>query len=64
MKPLTKMRYMLWGLAEKMDWDNRPPRKLWKWLLKRYDVYFGVTDTPEDQGSNWKKNYDKALKGE
>jgi hypothetical protein len=54
MKIKTYIRYWLWGIAENMDWKNRPPRKLWKWLLRRYDKYFGYRcEKPEDKPFNY-----------
>ena len=57
MKIKTHIRYWLWGLAENMDWKNRPPRKLWKWLLQRYDKYFGYRcESPEDKPFDYYPN--------
>jgi hypothetical protein len=30
-------RQWLWSLAERMEWDGRWPRRLWRWLLIRCD---------------------------
>jgi hypothetical protein len=30
-------RQWLWGLAERMDWNERWPRRFWRWLLIRCD---------------------------
>lgn len=27
----------LWQLAERMDWNDRWPRSLWRWLLRKID---------------------------
>jgi hypothetical protein len=35
------MLYRLWGLAERADWMGLPPRRFWRWLLRRMDRRYG-----------------------
>lgn len=32
---------IIWNLAEKADWRGWPPRRFWRWLLRRYDLKNG-----------------------
>jgi hypothetical protein len=32
----------LWGVAEHMDWHNRPPKRFWLWLLRKVDERDGL----------------------
>ena len=34
----------LWDLAERMDYNDRWPRKFWRWLLRKCDEVNGHTD--------------------
>lgn len=27
----------VWELAERMDWNGRPPKRFWRWLLRKMD---------------------------
>ena len=36
-----QMKHWLWGLAERMDWEGRFPKRFWRWLLKRMDRAHG-----------------------
>jgi hypothetical protein len=35
------MKRLLWGVAEKADWNDWPPRRFWAWLLRRLDRAHG-----------------------
>jgi hypothetical protein len=37
----SRFMHWLWGVAEKMEWDDRRPRWFWRWLLKRLDRHHG-----------------------
>ncbi len=39
---MNKLRMFLWGLAERADWYNVPPRRFWRWLLYRFDRRAGL----------------------
>lgn len=38
---MKRTLYGLWTLAERMDWDDRWPRWLWAWLLRKLDRHYG-----------------------
>jgi hypothetical protein len=27
----------LWGVADHMDWYSRPPKRFWRWLLRKVE---------------------------
>lgn len=33
-----------WLFVEWCDWYDLPPKRFWKWLLKRIDIYYGYED--------------------
>ena len=35
------MKHWLWGIAERADFANVPPRRFWSWLLRRMDRMHG-----------------------
>lgn len=35
------MANFFWKLAERMDWDGIPPKKLWRFILRKMDEAHG-----------------------
>lgn len=42
---MSKFDKWLWGVAEKMEWSGLPPRRFWKWLIRRQDRKAGYDFT-------------------